>query len=94
MLDKRSNQQLPTVRRQCDLLGLGRSTAYYQPHADPQRQAFELKLLELIDHLYTDQPTRGRGGMRDALAEEHGIQVNPKRIRRLMQKLGIEAIYP
>ena len=94
MLDKRPTSQLPTVRRQCDLLGLGRSTAYYQKQADPARQAFELKLLGLIDHLYTDQPTRGRGGMRDALAEEHALAVNPKRIRRLMQKLGIEAIYP
>lgn len=94
MLDKRSNPQLPTVRRQCDLLGLGRSTAYYQKQADPARQAFELKLLGLIDRLYTDQPTRGRGGMRDALAEEHALAVNPKRIRRLMQKLGIAAIYP
>jgi len=94
MLDKRSNQQLPTVRRQCDLLGLNRSTAYYQPQRDPKRQVFELKLLALIDQLYTDRPTRGRYGMRDALAEEHGLAVNPKRIRRLMQKLGIEAIYP
>jgi putative transposase len=94
MLDKRPNQQLPTVRRQCDLLGLGRSTAYYQPQTDPARQAFEQKLLDLIDELYTDRPTRGRYGMRDALAEEHGIPINHKRIRRLMQKLGIEAIYP
>jgi putative transposase len=94
MLDKRPNQQLPTVRRQCDLLGLGRSTAYYQPQIDPRRQVLELKLLGLIDQLYTDQPTRGRYGMRDALAQEHGLLVNPKRIRRLMQKLGIEAIYP
>lgn len=94
MLDKQPDKQSPTVQRQCDLLGLNRSTAYYQPQADPKRQALELKLLGLIDRLYTDQPTRGRGGMRDALAEEHSIQVNPKRIRRLMRKLGIEAIYP
>ena len=94
MLDKRSTPQLPTVRRQCDLLGLGRSTAYYQKQADPARQAFELKLLGLIDQLYTDRPTRGRGGMRDALSEEHRLTVNPKRIRRLMRKLGLEAIYP
>lgn len=94
MLDPRPNQQLPTVRRQCDLLGLGRSTAYYRKQVDPARQAFELKLLALIDQLYTERPTRGRGGMRDALAEGHGLAVNPKRIRRLMHKLGIEAIYP
>jgi len=94
MLDKQPDQQSPSVQRQCDLLGLSRSTAYYQRHTDPHRKAFELKLLGLIDELYTDQPSRGRYGMRDALAEEHDIQVNHKRIRRLMRKLGIEAIYP
>ena len=94
MLNKAPAPTLPPVGRQCELLGLSRSTAYYQSHADPTRQAVELKLLGLIDTLYTDQPTRGRGGLRDALAEEHGLTVNPKRIRRLMQKLGIEAIYP
>ncbi len=94
MLEKQPNNQWPTVHRQCDLLGLSRSTAYYQKQFDPQRRAFELKLLGLIDELYTDQPSRGRYGMRDALAEEHNITVNHKRIRRLMRKLGIEAIYP
>ena len=94
LLDKQPSKQLPSVQRQCDLLGLSRSTAYYQSRSDPQRRAFELKLLGLIDKLYTDQPTRGRYGLRDALAEEHGIAVNPKRVRRLMRKLGLEAIYP
>jgi putative transposase len=94
MLNKEPYPTLPPVQRQCDLLGLSRSTAYYHRQPDPARRALELKLLGLIDKLYTDQPTRGRGGLRDALAEEHGLTVNPKRIRRLMRKLGIEAIYP
>jgi len=94
MLEKHPNRQWPTVQRQCELLGLSRSTAYYQRQCDPQRKAIELKLLDLIDELYTDQPSRGRYGMRDALAEEHNMTVNHKRIRRLMRKLGIEAIYP
>lgn len=94
MLDQPPDKQSPPVQRQCDLLGLSRSTAYYRRQSDPHRRAFELHLLGLIDKLYTDHPSRGRYGMRDALSEEHGIQVNPKRIRRLMQKLGIEAIYP
>jgi putative transposase len=94
MLEKQPNKQSPNLQRQCELLDLNRSTAYYQKRFDPQRKAFELKLLGLIDELYTDQPSRGRYGMRDALAEEHNITVNHKRIRRLMRKLGIEAIYP
>jgi putative transposase len=94
MLDKQPDKQSPPIRRQCDLLGLSRSTAYYRSQRDEGREAFELKLLGLIDKLYTDQPTRGRYGMRDALAQEYGIDINHKRIRRLMRKLGIEAIYP
>jgi len=79
MLEKQPDKQSPNIQRQCDLLGLGRSTAYYQRRFDPQRKAFELKLLGLIDELYTDQPSRGRYGMRDALAEEHNITVNQPR---------------
>ena len=94
MLDKQLNKQSPLVGRQCELLGLSWSTAYYLRPSEPQRKAFELTLLGLIDNLYTDQPSRGRYGVQDALAEEHGIAVNHKRIRRLMRKLGIEAIYP
>lgn len=94
MLNQELNPAFPPVGRQCELLGLSRSTAYYQSQSDPVRQALEITLLGLIDKLYTDQPTRGRGGLRDALAEEYGLAVNPKRIRRLMHKLGIEAIYP
>ena len=61
MLDKQPDKQVPTVQRQCDLLGLSRSTAYYQRQADPQRNAFELKLLGLIDKLYT--PTNPHGAV-------------------------------
>jgi len=94
MLEKQPDKQSPNLQRQCELLGLSRSTAYYQNRFDPLREALELKLLGLIDELYTDQPSRGRYGIRDALAEEHDININHKRIRRLMGKLGIEAIYP
>ena len=48
MLEKQPDKQLPSVQRQCDLLGLSRSTAYYQRQVDPQRKAFELKLLDLF----------------------------------------------
>lgn len=94
MLEQSLNRPIPPWARQCELLGLSRSTAYYHRQADPQRHAVEQRLLDWIDRLYTDQPTRGRYGMRDALEEECGITVNPKRVRRLMHKLGIEAIYP
>lgn len=94
MLDREPDKTKPKISRQCKLLGLSRSTAYYQSNVDFERQKEEIMLLNLIDKLYTERPTRGRYGMRDALAQEHGIDVNHKRVRRLMRKLGIEAIYP
>jgi len=94
MLDRQSNKRTPTLKRQCDLLGLSRSTAYYSARHDPDRQTAEVTLMNHIDQLYTDQPTRGRYGMANALAQEKGLTVNPKRVRRLMRKLGLEAVYP
>ena len=94
MLDRQSNKRSPSLKRQCSLLGLSRSTAYYPSRHNPDRQAFEVHLLRQIDQLYTAQPTRGRYGMTNALAQECGMVVNHKRVRRLMRKLGLEAVYP
>jgi len=90
---EREADALPVIR-QCQLLGLSRSGLYYQSHGDPKRQAFEQQLLNAIDALYTAQPTPGRYGMTDALAQQYDLEVNPKRVRRLMKKLGLEAVYP
>jgi len=68
MIDRNPGKETPRIQRQCELLSLSRSTAYYQSHTDPARKAEELKLLQLIDELYTEQPTRGRYGMCNALA--------------------------
>ena len=90
---EREHNMIPVIR-QCKLLGLSRSGLYYQTHSDPQRQVFEQQLLNAIDALYTAQPTLGRYGMTDALAQQYNVEVNPKRVRRLMKKLGLEAVYP
>ncbi len=90
---QRNNQDI-TVLRQCELLRLNRSSLYYRPQRDDVRQAFELRVLNAIDELYTARPHLGRYGMTDALAQERRIEVNPKRVRRLMTKLGLSAAYP
>ncbi len=51
-------------------------------------------MLNAIDELYTARPHLGRYGMRDALSQELRIEVNPKRVRRLMKKLGLATVYP
>jgi putative transposase len=83
-----------SVARQCQLLTLSRSSLYYRRRRDGAAEAYELRVLNAIDALYTARPHLGRYGMRDALAQERRIEVNPKRVRRLMKKLGLEAVYP
>ena len=89
---ERNNQDISVVR-QCKLLFLARSSLYYRSSRDEVRESFEWRVLNAIDRLYTDHPHLGRYGMQDALAQEYEIEVNPKRVRRLMKKLGLEAVY-
>ena len=79
-----------SLRRQCDLLGLGRSTAYYRPRAE---DAVNVALKERIDVQYTRRPFYGVPRMTAHLRRE-GWSVNPKRVRRLMREMGLAAIYP
>jgi putative transposase len=79
-----------SIRRQCELLGLNRSTLYYQPATE---SAFNLQLMRLIDEQYLQTPFYGWPRMTAHLRRQ-GYQVNSKRIRRLMQRMGLQAIYP
>jgi putative transposase len=79
-----------SVLRQCDLLGLGRSTLYYRAQGE---DAYNQQLMGLIDRQYTATPFYGVRKMAVAL-RGLGRAVNEKRIRRLMRVMGLEAIYP
>ena len=79
-----------SVRRQCALLGLSRSTLYYQPAVET---AENLALMRLIDQQYTAQPSYGSRRMTVWLRDQ-GHAINRKRVRRLMGVMGLEAIYP
>jgi len=79
-----------SVKKQCDLLGLCRSSWYYKPTPeDPD----SLRLMRLIDEQYTRRPFYGVRKM-TAWLKSVGEAVNKKRVRRLMRKMGLEAIYP
>lgn len=80
-----------SIERQCELLGLSRSSYYYQP---AKESAKNLLLMKLIDAQYMKRPFFGSRRMVTILDREHGYQVNRKRVQRLMRKMGIEAIYP
>jgi putative transposase len=78
------------VRRQCELLGLSRSSLYYEPGGEASE---DLRLMRLIDEQYTARPFYGSRRMTIRL-NERGEGVNRKRVQRLMRVMGLEAIYP
>jgi putative transposase len=79
-----------SIRRQCELLGLNRSTLYYEPKPASDE---DLVLMRRIDRQYLKTPFYGSRRMTLWLRNE-GLQVNRKRIQRLMRVMGLEAIYP
>lgn len=86
---ERSHPDL-SVRRQCELLGVNRAGLYYQPVGENEEN---LMLMRLIDEQYTRRPFYGSRRMTVWLREQ-GYAINRKRITRLMDVMGLEAIYP
>ena len=78
-----------SVRRQCELLGVNRSGLYYAPMGESEEN---LLLMRLLDEQYTRTPFYGSRKMTRWLATA-GYAVNRKRVSRLMELLGIEAVY-
>jgi putative transposase len=78
-----------SVVRQCQILELPRSTAYYTPTPESPEN---LALMRRIDELHLQFPFAGARMLRDLLRQE-GIVAGRKRIGRLMAKMGIEALY-
>ena len=79
-----------SVRRQCELLGVNRSTYYYVPATE---SPLNLELMQMIDEQYMRTPFYGWPRM-TVYVRQQGYLVNHKRVQRLMQKMGIQAIYP
>jgi len=78
------------IYRQCELLGLSRSSFYYKPVGISE---YNLLLMDMIDRKYTEHPFYGILRM-TAWFHDEGHQVNHKRVQRLMQLMGLKAIYP
>ena len=81
---------LLSIREQCSLLSLNRASFYYQPKPI---DTYNLQLMQLIDEQYTKTPFYGVPRM-TAYLRQMGYTVNHKRIERLMDLMGISAIYP
>ena len=87
MIDR--THSLP-VTRQCQLLGLNRSSVYYQALGSSDE---DLKLMRLIDEIHLKRPFYGSRRIRDDL-QDLGYPVNRKKVQRLMRHMGIMALYP
>ena len=79
-----------SVRKQCALLELSRSNLY---SLEASESAENIKLMRLLDEEYTRHPFKGVLRMVEYL-KDLGYAVNQKRVRRLLRKMGIMAIYP
>jgi putative transposase len=79
-----------SVRRQCQLLGLSRSSLYDEPASET---ADNVRLMRLLDQEYTAHPFLGSRRLTQWLSEQ-GQEVNRQRVQRLLRLMGLEASYP
>lgn len=82
-------EQLPKTR-QCELLGISRSSAYYK--AQPL-SSYNSNILNRIDEIYTDNPEFGYRYIYQQLLED-GFTIGKDRVLKYMRLMSIEAIYP
>ena len=78
-----------SLRSQCLLLDVNRSILAYKPaQEDPE----DLRIMQLMDEIYLIDPCIGVMRLVKFLSD-NGIIANPKRIRRLRRKMGLETIW-
>lgn len=78
-----------SISSQCNLLQMSRSSWYYEARGE---SALNLQLMQLIDKQFLETPYYGARQMARYLRRQ-GYWVNRKRVQRLMQKMGLMAIY-
>ena len=79
-----------SLQRQCELVGISRSGFYYEPVPESEEN---LALMRRLDELHLEHPVYGSRRLTAVLRRE-GQEVNRKRVARLLQLMGVEAIYP
>ena len=88
------NHPTITISRQAELLGLARRSYYYQPTINETSLAELKRQLNAVDEIYTKRPYYGNRRVQYELAVYYDIIVGRDRVRSLMSKLGLEAVYP
>ncbi len=88
MVDRDENKI--SIRGQCVLLGLCRSTVYYQPAPVSET---DLRLMNRVDEIFTMYPFMGSRRILEYLKLENW-DIGRDKVRSIMGELGLEAIYP
>ncbi len=79
-----------SMRKQCILLGVARSTADYKPAAEDLE---DLRIKRLLDEIYLIDPCMGSRRLVTVLERDHNVKVNRKRLARLRREMGHETIW-
>jgi putative transposase len=79
-----------SLRTQCALLGVSRSTLDYERVAVSEE---DVSLMRILDEIYLQDPCLGTRRLVTLLERDYGIKVNRKRVRRLRQIMGVETIW-
>jgi len=77
-----------SIRRQCALLGLARSSHYYSAHGSD-----ETEWMNLIADIHAQRPAYGYRKVRAALRNK-GYRINDKKVKRLMKQMGLQSLLP
>ncbi|MCK5806558.1 MAG: IS3 family transposase [Lentisphaeria bacterium] len=78
------------MSKQCELLGVARSSLYYQAVGESDE---DLRIKRLLDEIYLVDPTLGNRRLKTVLRRDYGLKINRKRLRRLRREMGQETIW-
>jgi putative transposase len=79
-----------SVRKQCILLSLARSTVDYVAAEEKEE---DRRIKRLLDEIYLIDPTLGSRRLVTVLDRDYDLKVNRKRVRRLREEMGQESIW-
>jgi len=78
-----------SIRQQCEILGVSRSSFYYEP--EPPK---DLHIVDAIYKVWSEDQSKGYRMITHDLRVYYKLHVNDKRVRRIMRKIGIKGIIP
>jgi putative transposase len=88
-LAEKNNPDL-SMRKQCELLGVARSSVDYQAAAEREE---DIRIKRLLDETFMVDPCLGSRRLVTILERDHGVKINRKRLQRIRREIGHEAIW-